>query len=257
MAARLPEIKSSKLTLAKAIACAEQFDSGINSGEEDFYTVFIDVFDHYIIMLYHDISADSKHASDMDGTKIVGSIDPLAPVRSIRIRVGLAGFVVGIGIYRCPWLRGIFSSKDKKFHKWVDEDHLQMISMEKGDRFKGVDVKGLFCRLSSGIKAVQELVKADSGKDFMPSEKYGIDIDIAIDLPGWTKVGFKVLEARCEGLGLQLMGESGDITGITYKITKKHRLWYSVSEVEFLQNMIDGVNMLFKEDVALGEAHGI
>ena len=39
MAARLPEIKSSKLTLAKAIACAEQFDSGINSGEEDSYTV--------------------------------------------------------------------------------------------------------------------------------------------------------------------------------------------------------------------------
>ena len=105
---------------------------------------------------------------------------------------------------------------------------------------------------------------------------------VHIDLPGWTKLGPKVLAARCEELHLQprgTRGESGGQTGelyivifgslltssylflpclcsgVTYDISNKHRLGYS--EVELVQKMIDGVNMLYKEDKALCQAHGI
>merc|ERR1711925_40336 len=165
-----------------------------------------------------------------------------------------------------PEGRGIFHNKDKTFLTWVnEEDQLRIISMEKGG-----DVKGVFCRLSCGIKAVQESIKAESGKDFMLSEKYGyihscptnlgtgMRASVHIDLPGWTKLGLPVLQARCEELHLQprgTRGESGGQTGVTYDISNKHRLGYS--EVQLVQKMIEGVNMLYKEDVALRKAHGI
>ena len=61
--------------------------------------VFSDVFDP-IIQDYHGISADSKHTSDMDVTKIQGNIDGTAPVHSTRIRVGrsIDGFGLSPGI---------------------------------------------------------------------------------------------------------------------------------------------------------------
>ena len=165
-----------------------------------------------------------------------------------------------------PEGRGIFHNKEKTFLTWVnEEDQLRIISMEKGG-----DVKGVFDRLARGIKAVGDSVKTESGKDFMLSEKYGyihscptnlgtgMRASVHIDLPGWTKLGLKVLQARCEELHLQprgTRGESGGQTGVTYDISNKHRLGYS--EVELVQKMIDGVNMLYKEDVALCKAHGI
>jgi len=325
------ETKTSGFTLNKAIACAVQFDNqhcGIYAGDSDSYTVFADVFDP-LIQEYHGISADSKHTSDMDATKIIGNIDPKAPVKSTRIRVGrsIDGFGLSPGITQdqrlgveslmkkafanlkddlsgtyfpltgmnetvrqqlvddhflfvsgdpnlkvagmerdWPEGRGIFHNKEKTFLTWVnEEDQLRIISMEKGG-----DVKGVFDRLARGIKAVGDSVKTESGKDFMLSEKYGyihscptnlgtgMRASVHIDLPGWTKLGLPVLQARCEELHLQprgTRGESGGQTGVTYDISNKHRLGYS--EVQLVQKMIDGVNMLYKEDVALCQAHGI
>ena len=61
--------------------------------------VFADVFDP-LIQEYHGIPADSKHTSDMDASKIQGTIDPAAPVHSTRIRVGrsINGFGLSPGI---------------------------------------------------------------------------------------------------------------------------------------------------------------
>merc|ERR1711971_1356701 len=94
--------ETSGFTLAKAIACAVEFDNqhcGIYAGDWDSYKVFSDVFDP-IIQEYHGISADSKHTSDMDVTKIKGNIDGTAPVHSTRIRVGrsIDGFGLSPGI---------------------------------------------------------------------------------------------------------------------------------------------------------------
>jgi len=93
---------TSGFTLAQAIACAVEFDNqhcGIYAGDWDSYKVFSDVFDP-IIQDYHGISADSKHTSDMDVTKIQGNIDGSAPVHSTRIRVGrsIDGFGLSPGI---------------------------------------------------------------------------------------------------------------------------------------------------------------
>merc|ERR1711887_303502 len=165
-----------------------------------------------------------------------------------------------------PEGRGIFHNKDKTFLTWVnEEDQLRIISMQNGG-----DVRGVFDRLARGIKAVGDSVKAESGKDFMLDPKYGyihscptnlgtgMRASVHVDLPGYTKLGLKVLQARCEELHLQprgTRGESGGQTGVTYDISNKHRLGYS--EVELVQKMIDGVNTLHKEDQELKKKHGL
>ena len=94
--------KTAGFTLGNAIACAVQFDDqhcGIYAGDWDSYKDFSEVFDP-LIQEYHGISADVVHTSDMDVTKIKGNIDPTAPVKSTRIRVGrnIDGFGLSPGI---------------------------------------------------------------------------------------------------------------------------------------------------------------
>merc|ERR1712142_772601 len=156
-----------------------------------------------------------------------------------------------------PEGRGIFHNDAKTFLIWVnEEDQLRIISMENGG-----NVKGVFQRLCNGIKAVQDSVKKESGKDFCLDPKFGyvhscltnlgtgMRASVHIDLPGWTKYSIDKLKARCEELHLQprgTRGESGGQTGHTYDISNKHRLGYS--EVQLVQKMIDGVNTLWQED---------
>jgi len=325
------ETKTSGFTLGQAISCAVEFDNqhcGIYAGDYDSYVDFADVFDP-IIQEYHGISADARHTSDMDVSKIVGNVDPAAPVKSVRIRVGRSfnGFGLSPGITKqqridleqlliiafsnfegdlqgeyypllgmdeavrqqlvddhflfvsgdpnlisagmerdWPEGRGIFHNKDKTFLVWAnEEDQTRIISMQMGG-----DVKAVFERLARGISAVQESVKKESGKDFLFDEKYGyihscptnlgtgMRASVHIDLPGWTAEGLDSLKARCEELKLQprgTRGESGGQTGCTFDISNKHRLGYS--EVELVQCMIDGVNILFKEDLELQSKHGL
>merc|ERR1712212_323326 len=165
-----------------------------------------------------------------------------------------------------PEGRGIFHNDAKTFLLWVnEEDQTRIISMEKGG-----DVKRVFGRLARGIKAVQESVKAESGKDYALSEQYGyihscptnlgtgMRASVHVDLPGWTKEGLPALQKRCEELAVQprgTRGESGGFIGCTYDISNKHRLGYS--EVQLVQVMIDAVNTLWKEDVELQKKHGL
>merc|ERR1711921_13251 len=94
--------KNSGFTLAKAIACAVQFNNqhcGIYAGDWDSYKDFAPVFDP-LIQEYHGISATAKHTSDMDVGKIQGNVVEDAPVHSCRIRVGrsIDGFGLSPGI---------------------------------------------------------------------------------------------------------------------------------------------------------------
>merc|ERR1712106_411710 len=107
-----------------------------------------------------------------------------------------------------PEGRGIFHNNAKTFLTWVnEEDQLRIISMQQGG-----DVKAVFERLSKGIKAVQESVKKESGKDFCLDKKYGH----VHSCP--TNLGLDALQRRCEELHLQprgTRGESGGQTGHT------------------------------------------
>merc|ERR1712192_217204 len=296
--------KTSGFTLAKCIACAVEFDNqhcGIYAGDWDSYKDFSEVFDA-IIQEYHGISATDKHTSDMDPEKIKGNVNAEVPVHSTRIRVGrsIDGFGLSPGIIKeqrlgveslmknalskltgdlagtyyplsgmerdWPEGRGIFHNAAKTFLLWVnEEDQMRIISMEKGG-----DVKGVFSRLSRGIKAVGDSVKAESDKDFALSEQFGyihscptnlgtgMRASVMIDLPGYTKEGIDALKKRCEELAVQprgTRGESGGYDGCTYDVSNKHRLGYS--EVELVQKMIDGVNTLWEEDKALQKKHGL
>ena len=78
--------KTSGFTLAKAIACAVEFDNqhcGIYAGDEDSYIDFADVFDP-LICEYHGLPADFSHVSDMDSSKITGNVEADVPVHSCR-----------------------------------------------------------------------------------------------------------------------------------------------------------------------------
>merc|ERR1712012_1386178 len=96
------ETKTCGFTIAKACACAIEFDNqhcGIYAGDWDSYKDFSEIFDA-IIQDYHGISADAKHTSDMDPEKVVGNIAADVPVHSARIRVGrsIDGFGLSPGI---------------------------------------------------------------------------------------------------------------------------------------------------------------
>merc|ERR1712012_1294078 len=272
--------KTSGFTLAKAIACAVQFNNqhcGIYAGDWDSYKDFAPVFDP-LIQEYHGISPSARHTSDMDVSKIKGNVSSDVPVHSCRIRVGrsIDGFGLSPGITKeqrvgveklminavksfpsdlagnyypltgmdekvrqqladdhflfvsgdrnlqvagmerdWPEGRGIFHNRDKTFLLWVnEEDQLRIISMQKGG-----DVREVFSRLAKGIKAVQDSVKAESGKDFCLDKKYGyihscptnlgtgMRASVHVDLQGWTeKAGVDRLKARCEELHLQPRG---------------------------------------------------
>merc|ERR1712061_689849 len=94
--------KTSGFTLAKAIACAVEFDNqhcGIYAGDWDSYKDFAAVFDP-LIQEYHGIKPGAKHTSHMDVSKITGNISSEVPVHSTRIRVGrsIDGFGLSPGI---------------------------------------------------------------------------------------------------------------------------------------------------------------
>merc|ERR1712024_179677 len=322
---------TSGFTLAKAIACAVEFDNqhcGMYAGDEDSYIDFAEIFDP-LICEYHGLPAGFKHVSDMSVDKIKGNVGSDVPVHSVRIRVGrsIQGFGLSPGITKdqrvgvenlmkgaftkftgdlagnyyaltgmdekvrqqlvddhflfmsrdpnlkvagmerdWPEGRGIFHNEAKTFLVWInEEDQLRIISMQKGG-----DVRGVFERLARGIKTVQDSVKAESGKDFQISPKFGyihscptnlgtgMRASVHVDLPGWTKEGLPALQKRCEELSVQprgTRGESGGQPGHTYDISNKHRLGHS--EVGLVQTMIDGVNTLWKEDLELCKKHGM
>merc|ERR1712223_1996706 len=94
--------KTSGFTLAKAIACAVEFDNqhcGMYAGDEDSYIDFAEIFDP-LICEYHGLPADFKHVSDMDVERIKGNVADDVPVHSVRIRVGrsIQGFGLSPGI---------------------------------------------------------------------------------------------------------------------------------------------------------------
>merc|ERR1712024_375806 len=172
------QTKTCGFTLAKACACAIEFDNqhcGIYAGCWDSYKDFAIVFDP-LIQEYHGISADAKHTSDMDASKVNGNINADVPVHSTRIRVGrnIDGFGLSPGITKqqrldieklmssalsklsgdlagdanlkvagmerdWPEGRGIFHNEAKTFLLWVnEEDQTRIISMEQGGDVKGV-----------------------------------------------------------------------------------------------------------------------
>jgi len=150
--------KTSGFTLAKAIACAVEFDDqhcGIYAGDWDSYKDFADVFDP-IIQEYHGISADSKHTSNMNVDDIKGNVDAEVPVKSVRIRVGrsIDGFGLSPGITKEQRLEmeGLMKSAFTKLEGDLSGNYYPLTGMDEAVRQQLVDDHFLFV---SGDKNLQ------------------------------------------------------------------------------------------------------
>merc|ERR1711982_242059 len=155
--------KTSGFTLAKAIACAVEFDNqhcGIYAGDEDSYIDFADVFDP-LICEYHGLPAGFKHVSDMDVEKIKGNVADDVPVHSVRIRVGrsIQGFGLSPGITKQQrvdveaLMKNAFAKMegdlagsyypltgmDEKVHQQLVDDHFLFMSGDPNLKVAGME----------------------------------------------------------------------------------------------------------------------
>merc|ERR1711884_296512 len=272
--------KTCDFTIAKAIACAVEFDNqhcGIYAGDWDCYKDFAEVFDA-IIQEYHGISADAKHTSDMDVEKIKGNVNAEVPVHSTRVRVGrsIDGFGLSPGITKeqrlgvesllknalsklTGDLAGTYyplTGMDEKVRQQLVDDHFLFVSGDRNLIAAGMERdwpegRGIF---HNEAKTFLLWVNEEDQMRIISMQKGG---DVRGVFERLAR-GIDALKARCEELSVQprgTRGESGGQTGHTYDISNKHRLGHS--EVGLVQTMIDGVNTLWKEDIELCKKHGI
>jgi len=150
--------KTSGFTLAKAIACAVEFDDqnlGIYAGDSDSYKDFAEVFDP-IIQDYHGIEDGAKHTSNMDFESVKGTVDASAPVKSTRIRVGrnVEGFGLSPGIKKEHRLE--FENLMKKAFQSLTGDlagtYYPLTGMDEATRQKLVDDHFLFMSGDPNLK---------------------------------------------------------------------------------------------------------
>eukprot|EP00058_Branchiostoma_floridae_P017179 XP_002602667.1 hypothetical protein BRAFLDRAFT_210236 [Branchiostoma floridae] len=161
-------------------------------------------------------------------------------------------FQVGAGMARdWPEGRGIFYNHDKTFLAWVhEEDHLRIISMQKGANFKQV-----FDRLCRGINAINKALLKHAQTEFACHKQYGylsscptnlgtgMRASVHMHIPNTlTESQFK---NRCCKLGLDVRGRHGekcDSDGGVYDVSNLQRL--GSTEVEQVQTLVDGINSI-------------
>jgi len=149
--------------------------------------------------------------------------------------------------------RGIYLNHNKTFLVWLnEEDQLRIISMQKGG-----DVLEVFSRLVRAVKSIEEQV------GFSYSERLGyiascptnlgtsMRASVHIKLPnlGEDMPKFKAITDKYH---LQIRGVNGEHSkseGGVYDISNSRRL--GVTEVEAVQDMIDGVSMLIEVEKEL------
>merc|ERR1739838_702391 len=107
-----------------------------------------------------------------------------------------------------PDARGIFHNDDRNLFVWInEEDHMRIISMEKGD-----DIKAIFVRFANSTRAIKDVLTAN-GYDFMHNEHLGFILTCPSNLGTGLRAGAMVklphLSGRkdfkkiCGKLGLQ------------------------------------------------------
>ncbi|KAI8740875.1 arginine kinase, partial [Biomphalaria glabrata] len=143
--------------------------------------------------------------------------------------------------------RGIFFNENKTFLVWVnEEDHLRLISMQKGG-----DVGAIYKRLVTAIKALEE--KLTFARDdrlgyltFCPSN-LGTTLRASVHIKIPHLSARKDFKSVCEKLKLQARGIHGEHTaseGGVYDISNKRRL--GLTEIEAVKEMVAGVQEIIR-----------
>jgi len=147
-----------------------------------------------------------------------------------------------------PDSRGIFTSRNKKFMIWLnEEDHLRIISMESSS-----DIFGVFNRLCSALDHLSTRL------EFAFDKKYGFltscPTNIGTAMRAGVHIRLKKLEKNqtllknlANRFNLQIRGTSGEKTSVDkgiFDISNKQRL--GISEAGIIQNLHKGVAAIIK-----------
>jgi creatine kinase len=162
-----------------------------------------------------------------------------------------------------PDARGIFHNTNEDLFVWLnEEDHMRIVSMEKGD-----DMVNVFKRFATACQVVQESVKKE-GFDFMHSDHLGFILTCPSNLGTGLRAGAMVLiphvssrddfKTICKKMGLQARGGAGvdsASVGGKWDISNADRL--GKSEVDLVNAMIEGVAKLVKWEEMLEKGESI
>jgi len=149
-----------------------------------------------------------------------------------------------------PDARGIWHNDEKNFLVWVnEEDHLRIISMEKGG-----NINKVFHRWCRGIGEVEKHMKA-AGYEYMWNEHLGYVLTCPSNLGTGVRAGVHLkiplvsktdhFATILKKMRLQKRGTGGVDTASndgTFDISNADRIGFS--EVELCQMVIDGVEFL-------------
>uniref|UniRef100_A0A8C6TXA0 creatine kinase n=1 Tax=Neogobius melanostomus TaxID=47308 RepID=A0A8C6TXA0_9GOBI len=162
-----------------------------------------------------------------------------------------------------PDARGIWHNNNKTFLVWVnEEDHLRVISMQKGGNMKEV-----FARFCTGLTKIEDLFK-QHGHQFMWNEHLGYVLTCPSNLGTGLRAGVHVklpnmsknpqFEDVLKRLRLQKRGTGGVDTaavGGVFDISNADRLGFS--EVELVQMVVDGIKLLIEMEKRLEKGQAI
>jgi creatine kinase len=163
-----------------------------------------------------------------------------------------------------PDARGIWHNDAKTFLVWVnEEDHLRVISMQKGG-----DIRGVFKRFCEGLTKIETLMK-ERGHSYMWNEHLGYVLTCPSNLGTGLRAGVHVklaalskdekkLDKVLDLLRLQKRGTGGVDTASsdgTYDVSNADRIGYS--EVDLLQFVCDGVGLLIEMEKLAAEGKPI
>merc|ERR1712224_419307 len=143
-----------------------------------------------------------------------------------------------------------------------EEDHMRIISMEKGD-----NIKAIFKRFSDATTTIEKILK-EEGYGFMHSEHLGYILSCPSNLGTGLRAGAMVkvpLFSKREDfkdilgkMGLQARGTAGvdsDSVGGIFDISNSDRL--GKSEVDLCNIFIEGIAQVIRWEQALEEGKDI
>ncbi|KFP98305.1 Creatine kinase B-type [Haliaeetus albicilla] len=162
-----------------------------------------------------------------------------------------------------PDARGIWHNDNKTFLVWInEEDHLRVISMQKGGNMKEV-----FTRFCTGLTQIETLFKAKN-YEFMWNPHLGYILTCPSNLGTGLRAGVHIKLpnlGKHESFGevlkrlrLQKRGTGGVDTaavGGVFDVSNADRLGFS--EVELVQMVVDGVKLLIKMEKRLEKGQSI
>jgi len=162
-----------------------------------------------------------------------------------------------------PDARGIFHNEDKNFFVWInEEDHMRIISMEKGD-----NVVNIFRRFAKATEVVAKVLK-EAGYDFMHNDHLGYVLTCPSNLGTGLRAGAMVkvplVSARpdfkdvCARMKLQARGSAGvdsASTGGTWDISNADRL--GSSETFLVNCFTEGVANIIRWEGMLERGESI